>query len=279
MSRTKKILSEYGYQPRKGRGQHFLVRERTLRSIVNAARIGPDETVVEIGPGPGNLTRHLLGAAARVIAVEVEHELCLMLKAELRADNLELIEADVLDLDFGNLAPAGKKLKVVANLPYNITTPVLFKFLESPNLFSELLLLVQAEVARRICAPPGKKPFGILAAQAQLWADCETALEVGPEAFTPKPRVQSALVRIAMRDRPRAEVADPAVYKKTVRAAFSHRRKTLANSLMGAGLSRERVTKALDRAGIEARRRAESLSIDEFAALANAMAEQGAFRA
>jgi 16S rRNA (adenine1518-N6/adenine1519-N6)-dimethyltransferase len=276
-SRTRAILDEYGYRPKKGRGQHFLTRESVLRRIVTAARIRPGETLVEIGPGPGNLTRHLLRLADRVIAIEVERELCSILKAEVKADNLTVIEANVLDLEFREFAPTGQKLKVVANLPYNITTPVIFKLLETPEIFSEALVLVQQEVAERITASPGKKPYGILAAQCQLLADCQIALEVGRHAFTPRPKVNSSLLRIKMLAEPRAQVDDPDAYRRIVRAAFAKRRKTLKNSFSTRDpeFSNEQLLAALEKAGIDSSRRAETVTVEEFAALANALAPGG----
>ncbi len=278
MKSTRQILREYGYRPRKGRGQNFLVRESVLKDIVREAGVDPQETVVEIGPGPGNLTRHLVKAAKKVIAIEIEHELGAVMKAEIKAENIEVIEADALELDFSGLVNQGEKLKVVANLPYNISTPVLFKLLETPDVFSELLLLLQKEVAERVCAAPGKKPYGILAVLTRIKADTEIALRVGREAFSPVPKVDSALVRITMLEHPRAEVADMELFRRVVRAAFSKRRKKLKNSFSGKdlGLSENAVKECLEKAGISPHRRPETVSVEGFAQLANALSEMGA---
>jgi 16S rRNA (adenine1518-N6/adenine1519-N6)-dimethyltransferase len=274
-NRTRGVLQEYGYQAKKRRGQNFLVREDTLRLIAAAAELSAADTVLEIGPGPGNLTRHLCAVAGRVIAVEVEHELALILRAELRATNLTVVEADALALDFAALAPAGGRLTVVANLPYNITTPMLFKLLATPAVFSRVLLLIQKEVAERITAPAGGKPYGILAAQTQLAFSAEIVFVIGPEGFSPRPKVDSALIRLTPRDRPLAELVDPERFRRVVRAAFAQRRKTLRNSLIAAlaGYSPARIDEALAHAGIDPGRRAESLAVTEFAGLANAMGE------
>jgi len=273
--RTRQILKEYGYRPRRGRGQNFLIKESVLDRIAELAVVGSDETVIEIGPGTGGLTRRLAKSARRVVAIEIEHELAMIVKAEVKADNLEVVEADVLDVDLAGLASGDGKMKVVANLPFNITTPVLFKLLATPKLFSELLLLVQKEVALRIAAAPGKKPYGILSAQAQLLADCEIAMTVGPEAFSPRPKVESALVRLTMLESPRAEVADVEVYRRVVRAAFARRRKTLKNSFASAefGFDHDRVLAALEKAGIDHKRRAETLTVEEFARLSNLLSK------
>lgn len=164
---------------------------------------------------------------------------------------------------------------MAANLPYNITTPVLFKLLATPDLFSELLLLVQLEVAQRITALPGKKPYGILAAQCGLVADGEVILRVGPEAFTPRPKVDSALVRLKLLTRPRAEVSDVELYRRVVRAAFAGRRKTLVNSFTVGEFrfDKELCKLALSEAGVDPGRRAETVTVEEFAAITKALSE------
>ncbi len=272
--RARAILKEYGYRPKKARGQNFLVKEGVLDLIAAAARIQPDETVIEIGPGPGNLTRRLVKAAKHVIAIELEHELASILKAELPADNLTIVEADALTVDFAQFAPTSGKIKVVANLPYQITTPMLFKLLATPTLFSQILLLIQKEVAQRIVAPAGKKPYGILSVRTQLLADCEIALEVGPESFLPKPKVDSALLRFAMLDSPRAQVKDLETFKRVVRAAFAKRRKTLRNSFSTSdgSFGKDEIARALEAAGVDSGRRAETVTVEEFAAIANYLA-------
>lgn len=277
MNRTRRVLREYGYSPRKRRGQHFLVRESALRGITAAAGIEEGETVLEIGPGPGNLTRRLLQAGARVIAVELEPELSVILKAELSSDRLQVITADVLTVDFAEFAAAAGRLKVVANLPYNITTPLLYKFLDQPSLFSRLFLLVQKEVAERLTASPGSRAYGILAVHTQLHAAAEIVLEVGPEAFSPRPKVRSALVRLEMREKPLVVVRDVAWFRRVVRAAFARRRKTLANSFAAEmlGRSRQEVVDALIAADIDPARRAETVTIPEFAELARILAGKG----
>ncbi len=276
MDRTRKLLREYGYRPKKHRGQNFLVREDVLRSITAAARVSEDETVVEIGPGPGNLTRRLADQARLVVAIEIEPELTSLLKAELRADNVKVVRADALDMDFRELAREHGRLKIVANIPYGITTPLLFKFLDTPEFFSEIFLLVQKEVARRVAAAPGKKPYGILAARTQLMARPEIVLEVGPEAFSPRPKVDSALLRLSMRDEPLAPVGDLELYGKVVRASFAQRRKKLRNSFTSTDprLGRELAVEAMEEAGVSPDRRAETVTVEEFAALTNALAER-----
>jgi len=276
MKRTREILADYGYQPKKSRGQNFLVQERVLKRIVDCAHIKPSETVIEIGPGTGGLTRRLVRAAKKVVAIELDSELATILKAELAADNLEVVQADALETEFADFAAPGERLKVIANLPYNISAPILFKLIDSSHLFSELLLLVQLEVAERIAAPPGKKPYGILAARAQLVADARVLFEVAPSAFRPRPKVTSALVRLRMLEKPRAEVQDMEMFKRVVRGAFARRRKTLRNSFSEEllGCSREAVTELMTELGIAPSRRAETVTVSEFASLANALSRK-----
>jgi len=273
MNRTRRILREYGYQAKKSKGQHFLVHEKVLSNIVDAARITPEETVVEIGPGPGNMTRRLVKQAKRVVAIELEHELATVLRAEVEADNLDIIESDVLDVDFAELAAKDEKLKVVANLPYNITTPVLFKLLDDWQSFSSLYLLIQKEVADRICAPPGKKPYGILAVQTQIKAAPRLVMEVGAEAFSPKPRVKSSLVEIKMLGSTRAPLDDPGLFREVVRAAFSQRRKMIKNSFPKEleGVRKEAIIEAMEESGIDPTARPEQVTVEEYAGLSNAI--------
>lgn len=274
MKTTRQILKEYGYRSRKSRGQNFLVNESILQRIADAAEIRSADTVVEIGPGPGNLTRRLVSRAGQVIAIESEAELCSILKAELGADNLAVRHADVLDVDLKELFERYGKLKIIANLPYYISTPVLFKMLEGWGTWSEALLLVQLEVARRIAAQPGSKAYGVLAARTALVADSEILFKVPPESFRPRPRVNSAFIRLRTLDHPRTGI-DPDIYRRTVRAAFSRKRKTVLNSLAGSGeFSKRAASRALERAGIDPGRRAETLAVEEFSRLGNALIKE-----
>ncbi len=274
MKTTREILKEYGYRAKKSRGQNFLVKENVLRRICESADIKSGETVVEIGPGPGNLTSRLVKQADRVVAIESDAELCSILKAELPAENLEIRNEDVLNADFSGLFQRYGKLKIIANLPYNITTPVLFKVLDDYRIWSELLLLVQLEVAERVTAAPGSKAFGVLASRVGLLADSEVLFQVPPDAFRPRPKVTSALIRLRLLDTPRADIDLP-LYRRTVRAAFSRKRKTILNSLAGSReFSRQAAARALQAAGIDPGRRAETVSVEEFAKLGKALAEE-----
>lgn len=264
-------MSGFGFLAKKSLGQHFLVDERVLRQIVELAGIGPDDFVLEIGPGPGSLTKYLTEKAKKVIAIELDEQLAGILKHEIKTENLSVIQADVLKYDLNEIRQIGNKLKVVSNLPYNISTEVIFKLLETPGVFSELYLMLQQEVAKRVVAMPGKKDFGILAAICHLHSDPEIILNLGPEVFRPRPKVNSSLVRFRVLAEPRYPVKDYREFKKVVRACFSMRRKMLKNSFgrSGLGLAPERMESLLVDAGIDLTVRAETVPLEKLVRLAN----------
>ena len=270
MNQTRELLAAHGLRPKKSKGQHFLTRDDILERIAAAAGIVPGETVIEIGPGTGNLTRCLLAAGARVTAIEIDPDLAGLLRAELSSPDFTLLEADALEVDYAALA-AGGRVKLAANIPYNITSPLLFRFLDARAHFTDLLLLIQKEVAQRIVAGPGGRDYGIISAQAQLLFDCELLFEVGSDAFTPRPKVSSALVRLTPLPAPRFPVSDLALCRRLIRAAFAHRRKTLRNSFgpMPGLPAREQLIAALETAGIDPGRRPETVTVEEYVRLSN----------
>jgi len=203
-----RVLLPPGRRPRKRLGQHFLVRASVLRSIAEAAGLTPETTVLEIGAGTGLLTRELARRAGKVYALEFDRELADSLRRELEFPNVEIIVADALDFDFAALRPARDQFKIIGNLPYNISVPLIFRLLEASGLASELLLMVQKEVADRLTAGPGRKSYGILAVLCQMRAETEIVLRVAPSAFHPRPKVNSALVRFRLLDQPRHPVPD-----------------------------------------------------------------------
>ncbi|MBM4124735.1 MAG: ribosomal RNA small subunit methyltransferase A [Nitrospira sp.] len=257
-------------RPLKRLGQHFLVDPNIVRKIVAVAKIRPDETVLEIGPGRGSLTRSLCAAAKTVIAVEVDQQLVAYLE-ETFGDcrNLDLRAGDALKFSYESL-PEGTV--VVANLPYNVSTPLLFKLLDARERIDRMVLMLQTEVARRLVARPATADYGVLSVLTQRAAEVALAFQVSPSCFRPKPEVGSAVVSLVTRTPPSGGVADEGRFVRIVRAAFAHRRKTLANSLRDEGLPSDRVALALAEAGIEPGRRAETLTLTEFASLAKAWA-------
>jgi len=258
-------------RPKKRLSQCFLVDHNIVRKIVSAAVLQRDETVLEIGPGRGILTRALCEKAGRVTAIELDRSLGGTLSAALAGvDNVELQFGDALAFPYGTL-PQGTV--VVANLPYAISTPLLFMLLNAHHRIDRLVLMLQTEVARRLVAKPGTKDYGILAILTQYRAVPSLAFHVSAGCFRPKPAVSSTVVVLPVRREPAVFVTDEPLFIRTVRASFAHRRKTLVNSLRDEGFSSEQIMPALEAAGIEPSRRAESLAIAQFAELANALAE------
>lgn len=270
------ILKARGLVASRRRGQNFLAQPATAQAIALSAGLAPDDVVVEVGPGLGALTLPLAGLAARVIALEVDRgvfEALLGILAQAGAANVEPRLTDALDFDWAAEAlAAGRRLKVAANLPYSISSPLLFKLLENLAHWSSATLMVQREVAERLAAAPGGREYGRLSALMQCWCEIHLGLVVGPEQFFPRPQVESRVVHLAPRERPLADIAGPeqaAWYATVVKAAFGQRRKTLLNSLSG-GLGRPRaeLEEALARAGIDPARRAETLSPEELGRVA-----------
>jgi 16S rRNA (adenine1518-N6/adenine1519-N6)-dimethyltransferase len=255
--------------PLKRLGQHFLIDPNIVRKIVATAELSDRDTVLEIGPGRGILTHALCRQAGRVIAVELDTRLRASLE-EMLSDypNLDLRFEDALKCSFDTL-PQGTV--VVANLPYYLSSPLLFKLLGVRQRFSRMILMLQSELAQRLAAQPGGKEYGILSVLVAYHADVAIAFQVSSNCFRPRPEVRSSVVTLRMRQRPPVTVHNEDEFVKTVRAAFAHRRKTLANSLRDEGFQPEAISKALVEANVASSRRAETLSLIEFAALANSL--------
>lgn len=267
---TLHILRAFGLHASKRLGQNFLVDETVVDRIVAAAGVTPGDAVLEIGPGIGTLTQGLLEAGAKVVAVELDRRLVEVLADTLAGyDAVRVVHGDILKTDISR-EMATAPFKVVANLPYYITTPILMGILEQRLPVSVLVTMVQKEVAERMVAAPGGKDYGALSVAVQYYTAPEIAFLVPPQAFIPAPAVESAVIRCAVRERPPVAVASEATFFRVVKAAFAQRRKTLANALKGAGLAAGDVATVLAAAGVDGGRRGETLSLAEFAAVANA---------
>lgn len=259
---TRHILNKFKLRAVKGLGQNFLIDAGAVQRIVEAAEISAGDEVLEIGAGIGTLTQGLLEAGAKVTAVELDKKLPAVLKETLAGyENFRLVEGDVLKINLAELMP--RKFKVVANLPYYITTQILLTLLEKNLPVIKIVTMVQREVAERMTAAPGSKIYGALSVAVQFRSEARIAFEVPPESFLPPPEVTSAVVVCDVR-KPPFEV-DEEFFTRVVRAAFAQRRKTLINSLAGAGFDREKILAS----GIDVKRRAETLSLEEFARLSN----------
>jgi 16S rRNA (adenine1518-N6/adenine1519-N6)-dimethyltransferase len=274
MVSIRKELAEYGLIPKKGWGQHFLVDRNILNKVIRTAQVEKDDLVLEIGPGLGEMTLALARQARRVIAVEVDPKLVEILKKKLEdCPNVDVVKGDILTIsfrkaDFGE----GQKIKVVANLPYQISTPLIFHFIELKEFFSTLTLMLQKEVAERMVASPGTKAYGPLSIFVQLFSTLSIRFYVKPSAFFPPPKVESAVVHMTWREKPMVHMQDEDWFKKVVRGAFSYRRKTLINALKHSDLHLPHdVQPILEKIGIDPKRRPETLSIQEFALLAGVL--------
>lgn len=252
------------HRARKRFGQNFLHERWVIRRILDAIRPQPGETLVEIGPGRGALTLPLLDAVGRLVAIELDRDLVAELSRKAAGHGeLELRCEDALRIDFRQWAPTARSVRVVGNLPYNVATPILFHLLGQREALIDLHLLLQREVVQRMAAPPGGRERGRLSVMVQYACEVERLFDVAPGAFTPAPRVTSSLVRLRPRETPLVSVPDEEVFERLVATAFSGRRKTLRNTLRG-WLTDDR----FEAAGVDPTRRAETLEIAEFAALA-----------
>ena len=274
MTSIKKELSEYGLSPRKKLGQHFLVDRSILDRVIRTAGVNKEDVVLEVGPGLGEMTLAIAQKAEKVIAVEIDSKLLAPLKKKLsKVPNVEILQGDILKTDFDWLfRQAGKPLKVVANVPYQISTPLLFRFIESRKYFSNLTLMLQKEVVERMIAPPGVKAYGSLSVFVQMVSRPSIQFFIEPSAFFPPPKVESAVVQIFWKDEVMIQAEHEDWFRKVVKASFSHRRKTLINSLKHSGLSlpsfaEERITTA----GIDPKRRSETLTLQEFVRLSESL--------
>jgi 16S rRNA (adenine1518-N6/adenine1519-N6)-dimethyltransferase len=254
-------------RPLKSLGQNFLRDPHYLNRIADAARIGQQDQVLEIGPGLGHLTAVLAQRARKVLAIEVDDRLFPHLQRAFSAcRNFELVHADALEYDYGSLTG---RWKVVANLPYYISTPIIQKLIVRSDTFISLTLMLQKEVAERIAAPPGGKEYGYLSVLVQFLTIPRMEFKVPPGAFTPNPEVDSSVITLTMRDHPSVTVKDQAFFIRVIKAAFSQRRKTLRNSLKQLEAPKDRMEAVFESTGIDLGRRAETLSVEEFGKLAD----------
>jgi 16S rRNA (adenine1518-N6/adenine1519-N6)-dimethyltransferase len=264
------LLKRYGLAAKKSWGQNFLISDRVYRAIVDATVKSGDDWVVEVGSGLGTLTMRLAERVpdGQLIAVEREPDMLNVLKAELEhLDNVEVHAANAMTYDFAGIARwRGEKIAVCGNLPYQIASQILFRFLDAREHITHAVAMVQKEMADRMVSPPGVKAYGAMTVMLAAYADISTVVQARPGDFSPPPRVDSTVVKLNFLDEPRAPIPDPKAFSKVVHAAFSQRRKTLRNALQGQ-YDKETVLAALDQVGIDGGRRGETLSVAEFAAL------------
>ncbi|WP_373899239.1 16S rRNA (adenine(1518)-N(6)/adenine(1519)-N(6))-dimethyltransferase RsmA [Haloimpatiens sp. FM7315] len=267
---TKEIVEKYGFKFTKSLGQNFLIDDTVLLDIVEGAEVDKDDFVIEIGPGVGTLTKVLLSRAKKVCAIELDSKLIPILQEELKEHaNFQLIHKDALKVDYKELIGEEKSVKVVANLPYYVTTPIISKLITEGYNFKSLTIMIQKEVAERIAAKPCNKDYGALSLLVQYYCNTKILRKVKKESFIPSPKVESMVIRLDKLEKPKAFVEDEKLFFKVIRDSFSMRRKTLNNGLKNLGLNKEELLEAFDKSGIDPKRRGETLSIEEFASLSN----------
>lgn len=273
---TKNILNKYPFMFQKKFGQNFLIDPHVLDKIIAAAEITEDDCILEIGPGIGSVTQALLDNAGKVISVEIDNQLIPILEEQFGDyKNFKLVHNDVLKVDLKALLEQeaeGKNVKVVANLPYYITTPIVMALLENELPIESITIMVQKEVADRLAAGPGNKQYGAITAALQYYCKPYLVANVPQNCFMPRPNVDSAVVKLTLYKEPPVQVNNKAQMLKIIRAAFSQRRKTLLNTLMAngeLGLSKEKLKEMLDESGIGATTRGETLSLQEFGRLSD----------
>ena len=276
---TIETIKKYDFAFQKKFGQNFLIDSHVLDKIIAAAGVTKDDVVLEIGPGFGTMTQYLAEAAREVIAVEIDKTLIPILQETLADyDNVTLINEDILKVDIGALVEeknGGRPIKVVANLPYYITTPIIMGLFESHVPLENITVMVQKEVASRMQAGPGTKDYGALSLAVQFYAEPYIVANVPPNCFIPRPNVGSAVIRLTRWDNPPVKVKNEKFMFSLIRASFNQRRKTLQNSLVngGVGVTKEQVVTALEEMGLSATIRGEALTLEQFAALSDLLSD------
>ena len=275
---TKEVINKYSFAFQKKFGQNFLIDSNVLENIVEAAGITKDDFVLELGPGIGTMTQYLCESARQVLAVEIDKMLIPILEDTLSEyDNVEVINQDVLKVDIKSLVEEknnGRPIKVVANLPYYITTPIIMGLFESKVPIESITIMVQKEVADRMQTGPGSKDYGALSLAVQYYAEAKVMLNVSATCFMPRPNVDSAVVKLTRHQESPVEVKDESLMFKIIRASFNQRRKTLVNGLKNSSeldFSKEEITEAIKSIGKEENIRGEKLTLEEFAKLSNAL--------
>lgn len=272
--KTAELVKKYNFKFTKSLGQNFLVDQSVPRDIVDGADVGPEDLVIEIGPGVGTLTVQLLKIAKRVVAIELDDTLIPILTEELgEYPNFSLIHNDALKVNFDEVIGDEQNVKLVANLPYYVTTPIIVKLLKEKHKFKSLTIMIQKEVAERMNAEPGNKDYGALTLLVQYYCNTKIVRKVPPACFIPRPKVDSIVIRLDKLDEPKVKVDNEKLFFDIIRNSFNMRRKTLWNGVKSIGPAKEKLEAAFEKAGIDPKRRGETLTIEEFAMLSNCINE------
>ena len=270
---TKEVVKKYNFKFTKSLGQNFLIDDTVLQDIVNSADVSDEDFVIEIGPGVGTLTRELLERAKKVCSIELDSDLIPILEKELSDyENFEIIHRDALKVDLNEVIGEEKSVKVVANLPYYVTTPIIARMLKENYKFKSLTIMIQKEVAERIDSEPNCKEYGAISLLVQYYCDTKIIRTVPPTSFVPQPKVDYIVIRLDKLDKPRVDVEDEELFFKIIRQSFNMRRKTLRNVIKSMSiLDASDMEKAFENANIDMKTRGEALSIQEFANLADSI--------
>ena len=262
---TQEIVKKYNFKFSKSLGQNFLHDESVLDSIVDGAGVCKDDLIIEIGPGVGSLTAKLLQKAGNVVSIELDNDLIPILQNELSQEqNFTLIHKDALKVDFNEIIKDHESVKLVANLPYYVTTPIIIKLLKEEYNFKSLTIMIQKEVAERIDAKPNCKEYGSLSLLVQYYCNTQIIKRVSPGAFIPQPKVESIVIKLDRLEKPRVNVTDENLMFSIIRNSFNMRRKTLLNGVKFLNMKKEDIEKAFENASIDPKRRGETLSLEEF---------------
>ena len=279
MTTPKEILNQYGIKPNKKLGQSFVIDVNVINRITDAANISQDDIVVEIGAGIGVLTENIARKAKKVIAVEIDRNLVEVLKDKLgRYDNVEVHSGDILKFDFNCISGIhNSKIKVIGNVPYNISSPLIFRLISFRPVISDFMLMLQKEIVQRLVSVPNNKIYGVPSVILQMFATAEKIFDVPSTCFYPQPKVESSMVKGVFREKPLVPLQDEIFFTGLVKAAFAQRRKMLINNLKNSKLlvdiEEAKIKEVLSSAGIDGKRRGETLSVEEFGKLSNLLRE------
>ena len=273
--KTAELVKKYNFKFSKSLGQNFLIDDSVPRDIVLGAEVDENDLVIEIGPGVGTLTAQLLNKAKKVVAIELDNDLIPILNQEI-GDNpkFTLIHNDALKVNFSDIIGNEESVKLVANLPYYVTTPIIVKLLKESYNFKSLTIMIQKEVAERMNAEPGNKDYGALSLLVQYYCNTKIIRKVSPQCFIPRPKVDSIVIRLDKLQEPKVKLDNEKLFFDIIRSSFNMRRKTLWNGVKNIGLSKEKLELAFNNADIDPKRRGETLTIQEFANLADKINEQ-----
>ncbi len=268
---TQMLLNQYNLRANKRLGQNFLINQDIVEQIIEKSQITKEDTVLEIGPGLGTLTKALAKASKQVIAIELDENMVNILNGRPIGDNIKVIHADILSTDLNEILKDCDSVKVVANLPYYITTPIIMKLLEGRYDIKSITIMVQKEVGRRLCAKPGNKEYGAITISVNYYSNPSIVIDVTKDNFLPAPEVDSCVVKLDIREKPPVDLIDEKLFFELIKNAFCQRRKTILNSLASGNRTKEELKNILEKLSIDEKLRAENLSIYDFANISNVL--------